>query len=322
MTKTNLDSTPIIEEKTEEKLESSVEESNVPDKTKETLKLPADNKPESIYDLENMTTEQTEQQARKWGYIPSEDFKGDQTRHMSAEEYLRVSEQKLPALKHQIKKQDVIIENLRKMNENLNVDLESQKQNIETQKKEASDEQDFFKYSNLEKQEAKIEKRQEELKADMTALETDYKTDEVNYRDQQVHSEVQDWIKGNQWYTNPNKSPAEHAKKSYADERFTELSKQYPNADPNAIMTQISTDLNKFSQSLQTNTNYSYAPGGQNAALGQVSQDKTEGNLNEGATKMLRNIQAISRSPEEKARLTKNFLSSSTNDSLFKWYKK
>lgn len=290
---------------------------------KETLKLPEspEKKMESLFDLENMTVEQKDQEAKKWGYIPAEDFKGDQKRHMTAEEYLKASERKLPALKHQVKKQDDIIDNLRKMNETLSKNLENQKTELDQQFKEASDDQDFFRMRTLEKKEKALEQDQDELKSNMTALEGRNEVEEIDYSKQQVQDAVGRWVQTNSWYNNPQ-TPQEHAQRSFADQRFNEYSVKYPNADPTVLMSQISNDLDKFSQSQVVNSNYGYTPGGQNVPMGQqVSNEKIEANLNEGGKRMLNSVRSIARSSEEKESLTKSFLGSSTNDTLFKWYK-
>ena len=301
-----------------------------PSEPKETLKLkpvesgegdgkesPPANTP--LFDTKNMSEEEKEQKAKEWGYIPATDFRGDKSRHMNAEEYLEASQRKLPAMQHQIKKQDAIIDNLRSMNQGLNDDLERQKIDLSQQMKEASEDNDMFRFRNLEKQEKNLEERQETLQTNINSLEQEQTQDDAKVRQEEVVTDVGKWIQKNKWFSNPETS-ADFAKKGFADLKFNEYTAKYPDARASQIMHQIDADMTQFTQ--QSGGAYNYNGGGANTPMGQpAAQDKTEANLTDGGKKMLRNVQNIARSPEESTRLTKHFLSSSTNNELFKWHK-
>lgn len=294
--------------------------------TRETLKLnsepkeavqPLSSPPNNqLFDIDKMSIEEKEQKAKEWGHIPKNQFRGDQSKYIDTDEFLKVSERKMPALKHQIKKQDDIIASLRSMNESLNENIEQQKADLTHQMQEASDNQDLVKFKNLEKREAALEKKQENMQANLNNLENSHHAPDHS---QAMGYAANQWTEKNNWYSTP-KNQEDFAKRGFADKRFSELTEAYPNTDPSRILEQVDADLNKFIQ--PTSQSYNYNPGGSNAPMGQPpSKDKTIGNLTESSRKSLDFLLTATRSKEEKERFTKNYLSSSTNDSLFKWHK-
>ena len=284
---------------------------------KEAIQVNQNDQP--LYLKENMTEEEKDQKGQEVGYIPTKDFKGDPNRHMTRDEFLIASEKKMPALKNQIRKQDAIIKSLLTINKSQYEQNEEQQKTLGHQMQEASDEQDLVKFRNLEKQETALEKRQEALQANLVNLENNRQEDSYSSQQENIAHEAKKWAIENTWYNDPQTQDDLNNRK-FADQRFNELSAKYPNAEPLMIFNQITADLNKSNQS--TSSSYSYNPGGGNPPMGQpLPKDKTESNLTEGGLRMLRNVQAVARSDDEKKRLTKSYLNSSTNDNLFKWYK-
>lgn len=275
----------------------------------------------SLFNLESMSVEEKEQKAKEWGYIPKDQFRGDQSRHIGTDEFLKISEQRMPALKNQVRKQDDIIASLRAMNEGLNENMEQQKADIAHQMREASDNQDLLKFRALEKRDNALEQKRENMQANLANLENNHQQDVYSGHQEDTGRVVNQWIDKpeNQWLKNPT-TDEDFKKKGFVDHRFTELSKKYPDANPTMIMNQIDADLNKFTQPAAQS--YGYNPGGNNPPMGQPpSKDKTRANLTIRAEAMLTNSLLIARTDKERERFTKNYLNNPSNDGLFKWDK-
>lgn len=282
-----------------------------------TLKLeksPTEPQTPTLFDVDKMSDDEKKQKAREWGHIPQDQFRGDKSRWVDEGEFLKRSQERMPALQHQIRKQDDIINSQRMIIESLQKDVEREREELHTQKKEASEDQDFFKYTSLEKKEKALEERNEMLKNNLDTLSNHQQQEQVDNREVEMQHTANQWVNRNPWFQNPQ-STEDFAKRSFAEMRFDEYKRTYPNAAPNAIMQQIDIDLQNFNQT--PSNSYNYSSGGV-ATAPSTSNERNYSNLTESAKKICDNFSRMGRSAEEREFYRKEYIKAASED-LFKW---
>jgi hypothetical protein len=181
-----------------------------------------------------------ETKARRLGWVPKEDFRGDPDKHRSAEEFLKRGEEILPILQRDNKR---LHENFGKVEKQLKETQETLQTYSEFAKKAAERE---YKKSLREletKLDAAIEladvSQARQLRKEIAELDGGEpapkpKPEPVGEPDApKVDPEVQTWIEQNQWFNNSA------SLRTYAVEEFGELEKRYPGKSRTELLAEV-----------------------------------------------------------------------------------
>ena len=138
---------------------------------------------------------ETEEKARRMGWKPQDEYKGDPDRWTDAESFVKVGEERIPVMKENYRKLE---DNYKALEQKVKAQEDYQKhmakvqyeraiKDLKEQKKVAVEEADTDKYEKLEKQE-------EQIKTDYSPKQPDTP---------RPPDEVANWIARNTWYQNP-----------------------------------------------------------------------------------------------------------------------
>ena len=305
--------------------------------TEGTLKLPQNQEPPKevvqqppapannlAFDVGQMTQDEKDQKGREWGYKPTDSFQGDKSKHMDVDTYLRVSQQKLPAVLNQNRKQDSIIKTQQMMIDNMQKDIDSKQAALDSQKLEASEDNDLYKFDKLQKEERALEKRQEDLQTHKEQLNEpsldnyqDNNQAAAEEEEEATQFEVRQWSQDKPFILNPQ-TKEDFANKAFVDSKWNQYKRSLPNAPTAVILEQVSRDLAAFNQA---NNSSNYSPAG-TGGTPPVSNERSEANLTADAQRRLNSILSRAANDTQKAMYKDQFINHGTNDESFKWYKK
>lgn len=141
---------------------------------------------------------ETEEKARRMGWKPQDEYKGDPGRWTDAETFVKVGEERIPVMKENYRRLEEGYKNLEqkvKAQEDYQkhmakVQYERAIKDLKEQKKTAVEDADTEKYEQLEKQEEQIQK-------EYSPKQTENKTPDIP-------PEVSSWMQKNTWYQNPS----------------------------------------------------------------------------------------------------------------------
>jgi hypothetical protein len=181
-----------------------------------------------------------ETKARRLGWVPKEEFRGDPDKHRSAEEFLRRGEEILPILQRDNKR---LHENFGKVEKELKETRETLQSFAEFTQKNA--EREYKK--SLRELEARLDAAIEtadvtqarQLRKEIAELDggppaPKPKPEPVGEPDKPaVDPEVASWIEQNDWF---NKSAS---LRTYAVEEFGELEKRYPGKSQTELLAEV-----------------------------------------------------------------------------------
>jgi hypothetical protein len=181
-----------------------------------------------------------ETKARRLGWVPKEEFRGDPDKHRSAEDFLKRGEEILPILQRDNKR---LHENFGKVEKQLKETQETLQTYSEFAKKAA--EREYKK--SLRELEAKLDAAIEladvnqarQLRKEIAELDGGDpaprpKTEPVGEPDApKVDPEVASWIEQNDWF---NRSAS---LRTYAVEEFGELEKRYPGKTKTELLAEV-----------------------------------------------------------------------------------
>jgi len=308
---------------------TKTEQTTTPENMKDsqTLKLPDNQKPQepvqqpannAIYDINGMTDDQKTQKAKEWGHIPKEDFRGDQSKWTDPDTFLRVSQEKMPALRNQVKKQDAVIDTQKMIIENMQRAFDDRKASLVGEKREASDDVDMVKFSNLEREERNIDQQQIDLKNNLSQLNDSQIEDKSDDRQIETEYAVNNWVQQNPWYKNPQ-NKEDYANQAFATQKMNQYEKAYPGAKTEHIMQMVSKDIGQFNQPANNSSNYSPAGIGGTPS---ISQNKTEADLTADGQRNLNRYLKLASSDAQKEAYKKSFMEYAGRDENFNWHKK
>lgn len=181
-----------------------------------------------------------ETKARRLGWVPKEEFRGDPDKHRSAEEFLRRGEEILPILQRDNKR---LHENFGKVERELKETRETLQSFAEFTQKNA--EREYKK--SLRELEARLDAAIEtadvsqarQLRKEIAELDggppaPKPKPEPVGEPDKPaVDPEVQTWIEANPWFNNSA------SLRTYAVEEFGDLEKRYPGKSRTEILAEV-----------------------------------------------------------------------------------
>lgn len=181
-----------------------------------------------------------ETKARRLGWVPKEDFRGDPDKHRSAEDFLQRGEEILPILQRDNRR---LHENFGKVERELKETRETLQSFAEFSKKS---EERAYKKAKAEL-EAKLDQATEladvpqarQIRREIEELDGGReapppKKEPVGKPDEPVvDPEVATWIDANQWFNNSA------SLRTYAVEEFGELEKRYPGKTKTEILAEV-----------------------------------------------------------------------------------
>ena len=156
--------------------------------------LPAETPQDAPIDAPAVNTE-VEDKARRMGWKPEAEYKGDPNRWTDAESFVKVGEERIPVMKENYRKLEDKYTNLeqqvkqqREYQEHMGkVQYERAMKELKAEQKEAVEDADTEKFEQLEQ-------RKEQIKVDYSPKQS---------TQPQKPNEVADWEARNTWYQNP-----------------------------------------------------------------------------------------------------------------------
>lgn len=150
-----------------------------------------------VVEQEQPEVNEVEERAKRMGWKPQEEYKGDPERWTDAETFVKVGEERLPVMKENYRKLEDKYADLERQvkaqtdyqKHMAKVQYERAKKELQEQKKQAVENADTELYERLEKQEEQIN--------------NDYSPKEVAPVSQE-QQEVAAWQQRNPWFANPN----------------------------------------------------------------------------------------------------------------------
>ena len=161
------------------------------------VEVQAEQAPEAQQEVKAEVNTEVEDKARRMGWKPQEEYKGDPNRWTDAESFVKVGEERIPVMKENYRKLEDKYTNLeqqvkqqREYQEHMGkVQYERAMKDLEAQQRSAVEEADTEKFDQLRKQEEQIK--------------VDYSPKESTAQQPQKPHEVVDWESRNTWYQNP-----------------------------------------------------------------------------------------------------------------------
>jgi hypothetical protein len=263
--------------------ETKVPEVKTPEK-REILKLKIkESIQKSVLDLENMTEDQIKAEAKKWGHIPEEDFRGDKSRWRSAEDFLRDSTQRMPALQNQVRKRGRIIETQNKIIENQREQIKIQKMALQPKMKEAFENADYDAYNNLRRQESGLDKSDQDLEKLIEKPKFDMTSPEFLATPNVPDPELKRWL-----MKNPNYHTDQNFRNE-ADKTFDDYKAKFPNATSRQLLEAV--DM-KLKNSPSTYNPYSNSTTYKPSNMAHSSKTRSFDNLTEGSQRACREAES------------------------------
>lgn len=181
-----------------------------------------------------------EAQAREQGWVPKEDFQGDEVKWVEAGEFIRRGElfKKIDQVSRTAKRAEQTLEEFKKHYARVkDTEYQHALATLKAERKVAMVDGDFDRVETIETQMDDVKAAAETTKAEIT------RTTEVP----EVHPEVAQWVESNDWY---NK---DLPMKAYADTVAQQLNKQ--GITGNALLKGIDTEIRKAFPAKFTNPN-------------------------------------------------------------------
>jgi hypothetical protein len=146
--------------------------------------------------------ENTEEEARKLGWVPKEKFKGDESNYIEAETFLNKARTEIPLLKAQIRKMQ---EDNKQLNEFFAKSLERNRQDLQDKMEKAAEDGDVEQYKRYRKKEEQLQIESKDIMQN--------RTEPVP----QIEPEIEEWVNSNNWFRNDD------ALKAYATAKYDQI---------------------------------------------------------------------------------------------------
>lgn len=164
-----------------------------------------------------------EAKARRMGWVPREEYRGDQKRWVTAEEFIRRGENELPILRERLRKQDETIAEMQAMFKEFKSYHEKTAQRAyeKAARDLASREREAVESADVDAFDA-IQKEKQELQEEFRRPSEEARQAPVERPEQPEHPYYKEWLRKNEWY---GKDQEAH---EYANHVATFLAKTRP----------------------------------------------------------------------------------------------